>query len=49
MGGYFPVPCGKVGSPFLAKAQQQQERRYPLPSVFSCVHTIVLLPVFGDF
>ena len=33
-GGDFPVPCGKVGSPFLAKAQQQQEQRYPAPVGF---------------
>ena len=26
---YFIVPCGKFGSPYLGKAQQPQEQRYP--------------------
>ena len=43
-----PVLREKFGSPYLGKAQQPQERRYPfLPvsAVFSCVQ----LPVFGIF
>ena len=38
------VPCGKFGSPYLGKAQQPQEQRYPfLPvcAVFSRVQTMV--------
>ena len=49
---YFFVPCGKFGSPYLGKAQQPQEQLYPFLSVcavFSCVQTMVWLPVFGIF
>ena len=49
---YFVVPCGKFGSPHLVKAQQPQEQRYPLLSVyavFPCVQIMVWLPVFGIF
>ena len=38
--------------PHLGKAQQPQEGRYPFLSVcavFSCVQTMVWLPVFGIF
>ena len=44
------VPCGKFGSPYLCKAQQPQEQRYPFLSVsavFSCVQTMAWLPVSG--
>ena len=47
------VPCGKCrkfGSPYLGKAQQPQEQRYPFPSVcavFPSVQTMLWLPVFG--
>ena len=40
------------GSPYLGKAQQPQEQRYPFLSVcvvFSCVQTMVWLPVFAIF
>ena len=49
---FFIVPCGKFGSPYLGKAQQPQEQRYPFLSmcvVFPCVQTVVWLPVFGIF
>ena len=49
---YFIVPCGKFRSPYLGKAQQPQEQRYPFLSVcavFSCVQTMVWLPVLGIF
>ena len=42
----------KLVSPYLGKAQQPREQRYPfLPAcvVFSCVRTMVWLPVFGIF
>ena len=41
---YSFVPCGKFGSPYLDKAQQPQEQRYPLLAVcavFSCVQKLV--------
>ena len=47
---FFFVPCGKFGSPYLGKTQQPQEQRHPFLSVcavFSCVKTMVWLPVFG--
>ena len=47
---YLTVPHGKFGSPYLGKVQQEQ--RYPFLSVcavFSCVQTMVWLPVFGIF
>ena len=40
----FFAHCGKFGSPYLGKAQQPQEQRYPFLSVcavFSCVQTMV--------
>ena len=46
---YFIVPWGKLGSPYLGKAQQPREQRYPLLpvcAVFSCLQT---MPVFGIF
>ena len=46
------VFCGKFESPYLGKAQQMQERRYPFLSacaVFWDVQTMVWLPVFGIF
>ena len=49
---YFIVPCGKFGSPYLGKTQQPQEQCYRFLSVraaFSCVQTMVWLPVFGNF
>ena len=49
---YFFVPRRKFGSPYLGKAQQPQEQRYPFISVcvvFSCVQTMVWLPVCGIF
>ena len=49
---YFFVPCRKFGLPYLGKAQKPQEQRYPFLSVcvvFSCVQTMVWLPVFGIF
>ena len=49
---YFIVPCGKFGSPYLGKAQQPQEQRYPFLSkctVFSQVQKMVWLPTFGIF
>ena len=48
--GTFFAPCGKFGSPYLGRAQQPQEQRYPFLSVcavFSCVQTTVWPPVFG--
>ena len=42
----------KIGSPYLGKAQQPQEQCYPFLSVceeFSCVQTVIWLPVFGTF
>ncbi len=42
----------KYGSPYLVKAQQLQEQRYPFLSVcveFWCNQTMAWLPVFGDF
>ena len=51
-GLYLIVPHGKFGSPYLGKAQQPQEQRYPFLSgcaAFSCVQTTVWLPVFGVF
>ena len=42
----------KLESPYLGKLQQPQEQRYPFLSVravFSCVQTMVWLPVFGIF
>ena len=47
---YFIVPYEEFGLPYLDKAQQPQEHRYPfLPvcAVFLHVKTIVWLPVFG--
>ena len=47
---YFCVPCGKFELPYLGKVQQLQEQHYPfLPVcvIFSCVQTMVWLPVFG--
>ena len=41
---YFVVPCGKLESPCLGKAQQPQEQRCPFLSaceVFSCVQTMI--------
>ena len=41
-----------IQSPYLGKAQQLQEQLYPFLSVcavFSCVQTMVWLPVFGIF
>ena len=49
---HFFVPCWKFWSNSLGKAQQLQEQRYPFLSVcavFSCVRTMVWLPVFGIF
>ena len=49
---YFFVPCGKFGSPYLDKAQQPQEQRYPFLSVcavFSFVQTVVWLQMFRNF
>ena len=49
---YVVVTCAKFGSPYLRKAQQPQEQRYPFLSVcvvFVCVQTMVGLPVFGTF
>ena len=46
------VHCGKCGSPRLGKAQPPKEQRYPFLSgcvVFSCVKTMVWLPVLGIF
>ena len=37
--------CGKFGSPYLGKAQHQQDQRYPALSVcavFSCVQTMLM-------
>ena len=48
----FPVPLGKSGLPYMGKAEQPQEQRYPFLSVcvvFSRVQTMVWLPVFGSF
>ena len=45
-------PCGKFESPYQGKAQQLQEQHYLFLSVcavFSCVQTMVWLPVFGIF
>ena len=45
-------PCWKFGSPNLGMGQQPQEQRYPFLSVcavFSCVQTVVWLPVLGIF
>ena len=42
----------KFGSPCLGEAQRPQEQPYPFLSVcgvFSCVHTMAWLPVFGIF
>ena len=47
---YSIVPCGKFRSPYPGKAQQLQEQSYPfllVCAVFSCVQTVVWLPVFG--
>ena len=52
LGGDFFLSCVKMGSPDLGTAQQPQEQRYPFLSVcavFSCVQTMVCLPVFGIF
>ena len=49
---YFFVPCGNFGSPSVGMSQQPQEQRYPFLLVcaaFSCVRTMVWLPVFGIF
>ena len=49
---YFIVRGGNFGSPHLGTAQQLREQRYPFLSVcavFSCVQTMVWLPVFGIF
>ena len=39
------VPCGKFGSPYLGKAQQPEEQRYPflsgVCSIFVCPSTYV--------
>ena len=46
----FFVPCGIFMSPYLGKAQQPQEQRYPVLSVyavFSGVQTLVWLLVSG--
>ena len=43
-------PLREIRSPYLGKVQQLQEQRYPfLPvcAVFSCVQTMVWLPMFG--
>ena len=48
----FFLLCGKFGSPYMGKAQQLQEQRYPFLSVcavFPCVQTMIWLPVFGFF
>ena len=42
------VPCRKFRLPYLGKAQQQQEQRYPFLSVcaaFSCVQTALPIPI----
>ena len=49
---YFFVPCGKFGLPYLGKTWQPLEQRYLFLSVctvFSCVQTMVWLPVCGIF
>ena len=46
-GGYFFVHCGKFGSPYLAKAQQLQEQRYPFLSL--CVYSIAVCPNNGIY
>ena len=49
---YFFAPCGKFRLPYLGKAQQPQEQRYPFLSVcevFPCVQTMVWLSVFKIF
>ena len=49
---YFFELRGKFGSSYLGKAQQPQEQRCLFLSacvVFSCVQTMVWLPVFGIF
>jgi len=49
---HFVVPCWKFGSPYPGNAQQLLEQRYAFLSVcavFSCVRTMVWLPVFGIF
>ena len=49
---YFIVPSGKFGSPYLGKVEQPQKQHYPLLLVcalFSCVQTMVWLPVLGIF
>ena len=51
-GEYLIIPCGKSGSPYPGKSQQPQEHRYPFLSVcgvFSCIQTMIWLPVFGIF
>ena len=49
---FILAPCRKFGSPYLGKAQQPQEQRYPFLSeyvVFSLVKTMVCLPVLRIF
>ena len=51
-GEYLIIPCGKSGSPYPGKSQQPQEHRYPFLSVcgvFSCIQTMIWLPMFGIF
>ena len=48
----FFVSGGKFWSPYVGKAQQPQEQRYPfllVCVVVSCVQTMIWLPVFGIF
>ena len=44
------IPCGKLGMPYTVRLQQLQERCnsfLPVCAVFSCVQTMVPLPVRG--
>ena len=48
----FIVSCGKFGPPYLVKAQQPQEQRYPFLSVCAvvwCVQAMVWLPASWIF
>ena len=50
--GYFIVPCGKFGSPFIwitYNSRRKCCRFLSASTVFSCVHIIVWLPVFVIF
>ena len=50
--GYFIVPCGKFGSPFIwikYNSRRKCCRFLSVSIVFSCVHIIVWLPVFVIF